>query len=174
MLHNQILSIVNPSVCDSEATRVRYLKRLEEGSFTRDENSKTHFCAYFLPYNKKNKKVFLIHHKKSGFWLSPGGHIDKGEGLLDTLNREIDEELGVKGFFKELPAPFLLTITPIENMTQPCKAHFDIWYLVDTDGDNFNVSAEEFHDAKWMSIEDAMKIVTDPANIKALKILGDK
>src|SRR5665213_1066199 len=142
MLHDQILTIVDPSICDSEETRVSYLKRLEEGAFTRDENPKTHFCAYFLPYNEKSRKVFMIHHKKSGLWLSPGGHIDKGEGLLETLNREINEELGVKSFFKELPPPFLLTITPIENTTQPCKTHFDIWYLVKTDGSKFNFSAE--------------------------------
>lgn len=66
MLHDEILRIVEPSICDSEVTRASYLKRLEEGAFTRDENPRTHFCAYFLPYNRKNKKVFMIHHKKSG------------------------------------------------------------------------------------------------------------
>jgi 8-oxo-dGTP pyrophosphatase MutT (NUDIX family) len=174
MLHDQILNIVDSSTCDSESTRISYLKRLEEGAFTRDENPKTHFCAYFLPYDNKTKKVFMIHHKKSGLWLSPGGHIDKGERLLTTLNREINEELGVKNFFKQLPSPFLLTITPIENKTQPCKAHYDIWFLVKTDGHDFKVGTEEFHDAKWMTIKEAKEIVTDPANIKALEILGDK
>lgn len=174
MLHDQILKIVSPSICDSESTRISYLERLEEGAFTRDGNPKSHFCAYFLPYNKKNKKVFIIHHKKSGFWLSPGGHIDQGEGLLKALNREINEELGVKRFFKKLPSPFLLTITPIENTTQPCKTHFDIWYLVDIDGSDFNVDPKEFYDAKWMTINEAGKIVTDLANRKALEILGEK
>ena len=170
-LREQIAKIIEPSICDSENTRVNFLKRLEEGNFTRDENLQTHYCAYFLPYNQKDKKVFIVHHKKSGLWLSPGGHIDKGEGLLETLNREINEELGVKNFFQEPQSPFLLTITPIENKVQPCKVHYDIWYLVPTDGSNFNVDPKEFHETRWLTIDEAEKIVTDVPNRKALETI---
>jgi len=113
----------------------------------------------------------MVHHKKSGLWLSPGGHIDKGETVVEALNREIDEELGVKDFYDIDPTPFLLTITPIENQSQPCKKHYDIWYLVETDGSNFNINPTEFHDTKWLTIDEARKIVTEPQNIKALNIL---
>jgi len=172
MLKEQITKIIDLSICDSKNTRMNFLKRLEEGNFTRDENPQTHFCVYFLHYNPKNKRVFIVHHKKSGLWLSPGGHINKDEELLETLNREIDEELGVKDFFKETPSPFLLTITPIENKVQPCKIHYDIWYLVLTDGANFNIDSKEFHDAKWLMIDEAEKIITDQPNRKALGIIS--
>ncbi|MFH1894468.1 MAG: NUDIX domain-containing protein [Patescibacteria group bacterium] len=171
MLYDQISKIIDMSICDSKRTYKNFLKRLGESSFTRDENPQTHFCAYFLPYNVESNKVFIVHHKKSDLWLSPGGHIDNGEGLLDALNREIYEELGVKQFFQKAPSPFLLTITPIENKGQPCKTHFDIWYLVNTDGANFNVDPEEFHDTKWLTIDEAEKIVTDQPNRKALEIV---
>jgi len=174
MLKEEIQKIIDPSICDSENTHINFLKRLEEGNFTRDENPQTHYCAYFLPYNQKGKKVFIVHHKKSGLWLSTGGHIDKGEGLLETLNREINEELGVKNFFQESQSPFLLTITPIENKVQPCKVHYDIWYLVFTDGSNFNVDPKEFHETRWLTIEEAEKIVTDAPNRKALETIKKK
>jgi len=45
---------------------------------------------------------------------------------MQTVNREIEEELGVKEKIKEEIKPFLLTITPIENRLQPCKEHLDI------------------------------------------------
>lgn len=174
MLHDQIAKIIESSICDSESTRVNFIKRLQEGAFTRDENPQSHFCAYFLPYNQKDKRVFIVHHKKSGLWLSPGGHIDKGEGLLETLNREINEELGVKNFFQEAQSSFLLTITPIENKVQSCKVHYDIWYLVLTDGANFNVDSKEFHDTKWLTIDEAEKIVTDAPNRKVLETIRKK
>ncbi|NQV88608.1 MAG: NUDIX domain-containing protein [Parcubacteria group bacterium] len=166
-----VSKVLDSSICDSFETFNDYKQRITEGSPTRDENPKSHFCAYFLPYNSQNKKVFFIHHKKSGLWLSPGGHVDKGEILLEALNREIYEELGVKNLFKEEQSPFLLTITPIENKVQPCKVHYDVWFLVHTDGGNFNVDPVEFHDAKWLTIEEARKIVTDQANLKALEII---
>lgn len=169
-----VSKIINCSICDSKEICNAFKARLGEGLPTRDENTKTHFCVYFLPFNPKNKKVFIVHHKKSGLWLSPGGHVDKGETILEALNQEIDEELGVKNFFKETPPPFLLTITPIENPIQPCKVHYDVWCLVLTDGGNFNVDPREFHNTKWLAIEEAGKIVTDSANIKALEIIGNK
>ena len=163
--------MIDRVTCDCEETRVKFLERLEERAFTRDENSATHFCAYFPPYNPKDKKVFIVHHKKSGLWIFPGGHIDKGEGLLQTLNREIHEELGVQNFFKKEPEPFLLTITPIDNPKQICKAHYDIWCLVETDGADFAIDPTEFHTTQWMTIAEAEKIVTDRANKKVLEFL---
>ncbi len=171
MLAKEIIRLVDHSAFDSENTRKLYLKRLKEGRLTRDENAESHFCTYFLPYNPDNKKVFIVHHKKSGLWLSPGGHIDKGEMLLQTLNREISEELGVNGFFKEIPEPFLLSLTPILRDSRACKEHYDLWYIVKTDGKDFKVDFTEFFDAKWMTVEEARKIVIEPANLKALEII---
>jgi len=108
-----------------------------------------------------------VHHKKSGLWLSPGGHIDGGETLLQALNREIDEELGIKDFFAEA-RPFLLTITLIKNVILPCKEHYDVWFLLPTDGRNFNIDPTEFHETRWLAIDEARKLVTDAANVEAL------
>jgi len=68
--------------------------------------------------------------------------------------------------------PFLLTITPIENKVQPCKAHYDVWYLFHTNGSNFNnIDLTEFYDTKWLTIKDAKKIVTDQCNLSALEFV---
>lgn len=167
-LSNDVRSIAIPSI----ATQVvigRYLKRLERGDLTRDEDPASHYCAYFLPYNEKTKNVLIIHHKKSGLWLSPGGHIDKDERLLEALKREVFEELGVKDIVDETFKPFLLTITPVNKTPHLCKEHFDIWFRIPTSEENLNIDFQEFHDAKWLTPEEAGKIVTDGPNLEALE-----
>lgn len=166
-LNDQIKAIIHPSIC-SDDVRSYWLKRLEEGGLTRDEQPVSHFCCYFLPYNPKTKEVFIIHHKKSGLWLAPGGHIDKGESLIQALNREIKEELGLIDMAKEEMKPFLLTISPINNPVHSCKEHLDIWYRFQTDGFEFNINPREFHETKWLSINEARKLITDPPNLQAL------
>ncbi len=169
MPQQEISEILDGSLCDSETTFRAFQERLKEDTYTRDENPKSHFCVFFLPYDPKNKKVFLVHHKKSGFWIAPGGHIDTGESVVQAVNRETREELGVENAFADSSKPFLFTICPIENTVQACKIHFDIWYLLKTDGSDFNIDPAEFLDAKWMTIEEARKIVTVPENLKALE-----
>lgn len=168
---DSILKVLRISLCESKDTYDAFKERIKGGAFSRDEDPQSHFCVYFLPYNFQNKKVFIAHHKKSGLWLSPGGHVDKEEVLSEALNREIGEELGIKNFFKEKPSPFLLTVTLISNQVALCKTHYDVWYLVPTDGSNFNIDPAEFYDTKWLTIEEARKKVIDKANIKALEII---
>lgn len=62
---NSIQKILKPCICNCEEILNLFQKRLNQGKLTRDENPETHFCVYFLPYNPQNKKVFLVHHKKS-------------------------------------------------------------------------------------------------------------
>ncbi len=166
-LYEEIKAVIDPKLCNEQIANY-WLERLEKRDLTRDDGNVSHFCCYFLPYNSATKQVFIVYHKKSGLWLSPGGHIDKDESLMQTLNREIGEELGVKENIKEDIRPFLLTITPIENRVKPCKEHLDIWYRFPADGSEFNVDPKEFYTTRWVSIEQARQLITDPPNLEAL------
>ncbi len=166
-----ISAIITPSLCGNEKVYNEYIERLKEGLLTRDENPGSHFGAYFLPYNPRTKEVFLVHHKKAGMWISPGGHIDEGEAVFTALNREISEELGIKNFFKDIPTPFLMTITPIHNAVQACRKHYDVWYLMTTDGSDFKIDKEEFLNTKWLTLAEAKNLTKDVANSKAIEIL---
>lgn len=164
----KIKEIIDPSLCSPPEIIGKFLTRVGDGRLTRDEEPASHFCVYFLPYDSKTGKVFIVHHKKSGLWLSPGGHIDKGEIPLEALRREIKEELGFDFVSPRGFKPFLLTITPIDNAVQPCRMHYDLWYGIPADGSNFKIDLKEFHDTKWLTLEEARQFVTDPPNLQAL------
>jgi len=163
-------ALVRSKALNTQVAR-EYEERITKGKLTKDENPVSHFCAYFLPYNPTTKQVLFGDHKKSGKWLSPGGHIDRGESLLETLNREIHEELGVGSFFEKRPMPFLLTITPIDRDPRKCRMHFDVWHLMETDGKDFNIDMTEYHEVKWLPISHAKETTTDAANQAALDFL---
>lgn len=141
----------------------RFLERIEEGELTKEENSKSHFCAYFAAYDSRAMQVFIGHHKKSGLWLFNGGHIDGDETIKESLIREIGEEWGLDGNKFEINPPTFFTITEIDNPTkQPCNFHFDLWCFLAINKNNFKPSdvnlLEEFHEYGWKNLSEARKL----------------
>lgn len=43
-----------------------------------------------------NAEGNLLLVKADGYWDLPGGNVEQGEGLLEALKRELEEELGLK------------------------------------------------------------------------------
>ena len=154
-----------------------YRHRLKEGLFSRDDNKQSHFCVYFAAYDPKAEKVYLGHHKKSGFWLFTGGHIDRGETPTETVIREIWEEWGQRISSGAVGKPVLLTITEIiDNPRVLCKRHFDIWYLFGVELKKFKVDfdklAKEFYQNRWVSLAAAQKLVVDDSTRQMLNYLN--
>ncbi|KKR33371.1 MAG: hypothetical protein UT63_C0018G0011 [Candidatus Gottesmanbacteria bacterium GW2011_GWC2_39_8] len=183
-MKNQIRELIKQKLYFDKEISERYTKRLKEGKLIREENPESHFCVFFLPYNPKTEKVFFVHHKKAGLWISPGGHIDRGEGIKDAVIRELKEELGLSLALKNIHNPFLLTICDIEErdksiadkVTRPldfvgrsCKTHFDIWHLIEIGKEKFEVDKKEFYDTGWFGIEEALNLLTDENNRMALR-----
>lgn len=167
-LRQELHDLITTGSFDPETVN-RFLARISEGRLVRTENPVSHLSTYFLPYNSANQTVLLVAHKKSGLWLAPGGHIEPDESLLQTVNREIQEELGVSDFFPERPLPFLLTIVDIpENQKRACRRHYDVWFLMPTDGSNFKIDPSEFHDTRWVTKATALELLVDETNIAAI------
>jgi 8-oxo-dGTP pyrophosphatase MutT (NUDIX family) len=149
-----------------------FAMRVIEGLLTRDENPVSHSCVYFAGYDKESKKVFIGHHKKSGLWLFNGGHIDKGETPEEAVEREIDEEWGVKVSEESIGVPKLLTIAPINNPNKACRTHFDIWYFISLSENEFNPNQTlletEFYETGWKTFDEARELMSESANLLAI------
>lgn len=174
-LNNELQELIRSKEFDPEVTE-KFLQRIPEGHLTRDENSYTHVCVYFAAFDPNKQDVFVGHHIKSGLWLFNGGHIDKGENLSGALEREIGEEWGLKIPLENIGRPLLLTITEIPpNQKQICQTHYDIWYFVPSNRNevsfNKKLLAKEFFETRWMTIQDARSLITDPSTLKALVLL---
>lgn len=139
----------------------KFLNRIEQDEiYTRDEGNDSHFCSFFLPFNLETKKIFLGDHKKAGSWVPPGGHIDKGENPIQTVQREFREELRYE-LTNEKIELFDLSIKNIFRHNKvPCNIHFDLWHIVYVDLIDFDYDKREFYDAKWVSFDEAKELMT--------------
>ena len=152
-----------------------FLRRIRERKLTRDENPVTHFGVYFAGFDPAVREVFVGRHKKSDLWLFNGGHIDLGESLVQTLEREMEEEWGFVHPAAKTLEPCLLTITEITNDRQICRRHYDIWYFAPVDKTTFSPDeaklAKEFHQIKWATFAEARKAITDLNTLTAVDVL---
>lgn len=159
-----------------EETILAFKDNLKDSKLTRDENPENHFCAYFAAYDSKSKKLFIGHHIKSGLWLFNGGHIDKGETLRETVEREIGEEWGLDINSLNIGEPSFISTAEINNPTkQTCRLHLDIWHFINVNIDTFKPDplklAEEFHSVEWVGLDKARQIITDKGTLQALDFI---
>jgi 8-oxo-dGTP diphosphatase len=59
-------------------------------------NIKPEFCYTASGVLIIDQEVLLLKHKKLNTWLTPGGHLEKGEYLYQAAEREFLEETGLK------------------------------------------------------------------------------
>jgi 8-oxo-dGTP pyrophosphatase MutT (NUDIX family) len=140
---------------DEEQERLRraFLARLDEGpDGLRREGRPSHLTASAVVLDASRTSVLLVHHRRTGLWLQPGGHVEDGDATLAaTALREAVEETGVADLS-------LLDEQPVhlERHPAPCGAehHLDVRFaLVARDGAVPTVSAESL-DVAWYPLDD--------------------
>ena len=177
-LEQEIQNYISSNKIDTtDEIRLKVQERLNMGNLVRDENSESHFCAFFVAIDKDEDEIFIGLHKKSGLWLPNGGHIDTGETPLQTVEREIGEEWGDGVVdIRNIKDPELVTIQLIENSKQTCKIHFDIWFFIDVSKSKFhpdeNKLKKEYGENKWAGYEESKGLHTSTEVLEMLDYLS--
>ena len=109
-------------------------------------------------------QVVLVHHRKLGRWLQPGGHADGDPDIARVAMREATEETGlsVQLLRKNL---WDIDIHPIPARgDMPDHDHYDIRYLFQADSRQAPVVSSESTDVKWVHLDD-LHLFTDNQSI---------
>ena len=116
-----------------------------------------------------DKKVLLIKHKNGGHWDCPKGHMEIGETKSQTAIREVLEETGLE---IKIVSEKEYIVSYMPN-TQTKKTV--IFFEAEKVGGKLKKQESEVIDIKWVSLEDAINIITFEENKKAFKsFLKDK
>ena len=141
----------------AERSRVdRFRRLLDEGSraFSR-ERREGHLTASAWVLDPPRRRVLLVHHRKLGKWLQPGGHADGDPDLLRVARREVLEETSVETTAPEGPRLFDLDVHPIPlHGETPAHEHFDVRFLLVATASTEPVGNDETHEARWVPLED--------------------
>jgi 8-oxo-dGTP pyrophosphatase MutT (NUDIX family) len=123
-----------------------------------------HLVSYFLLVDRVGPQVLLVDHVKAGKWLPTGGHVEPGESAVDTVRREVREELGIRARF---PAwigerPLLLSVTETVGSWDERHTDVSLWFVLEGDRRQpLCPDAGEFHEVRWWSLEQVR--AEDPA-----------
>jgi 8-oxo-dGTP pyrophosphatase MutT (NUDIX family) len=117
-------------------------------------------------------RTLLLHHRKLGRWLQPGGHADPGEvsGEVVAL-REAREETGLCTLVLHPTAPRPLDVDVHlipARPREPAHEHLDLRYLVVTQGGELSRAAAEAADLRWFGWEELAPLDLDPGLRRAL------
>ncbi len=108
-----------------------------------------------LLHDGHGKFLFLKRVKSSswagGKWQLPGGKMEWGEEVMDTLNREIDEETGGK-----IIDPAFVGVYTVQMSAKGSDFHaVMLVYKGDYSGKSINMS-KDHDDYAWMRLEEAV------------------
>lgn len=149
--------------------KILHFLKTDNNCFSRT-NLKGHITAGALVIDKKGN-VLLNHHKILDKWLHFGGHSDNDSNSLNVAKREVMEESGivdVEDFGGKIFDVDVHTIPENLEKKEPEHYHYDIRFLfVVNDNTNFKIS-DESTDIKWLSIEQAKKLVTEKSMLRML------
>ena len=156
---------------DDLATMRRLVRELE-APFSA-EQAVAHFTGSAVVVDPDGTRVCLIHHRKLGRWLQPGGHVELGdESMAEAAVREAREETGLTARLHPIaPAPFDLDVHTIPAKgNAPAHLHLDVRFLlVAADPTQLVAQEAETLGARWFSFADALAAADEPAFRRMLR-----
>jgi 8-oxo-dGTP pyrophosphatase MutT (NUDIX family) len=118
------------------------------------ELKKGHLTGSAWVVNQAKTHVLLLHHRKLGKWLQPGGHADGDFNLRRVAEREVREETGVTALCSYCEDIFDLDIHEIpERGDEPAHLHYDIRFaFITAAGEEQLTSNHESNGVRWVEI----------------------
>jgi 8-oxo-dGTP pyrophosphatase MutT (NUDIX family) len=136
--------------------------------------SAAHFTGSAVVTDLPGERVCLVHHARLGRWLQPGGHPEEVDGgsLMATALREAKEETGCEvQLHPTAPRPFDIDVHQIPELPgSPAHLHLDLRFLaVASNPDQMKHDPSESAAARWLSWEDSLSMIEEPALRRMLK-----
>ena len=134
-----------------------------------------HFTASAFVLSPDRSELVLIHHKKLGIWVQPGGHVEPSDADLNqAARREVKEEVGLgelAPFDGDAAALFDVDIHLIPaRKGDPAHEHFDVRYAFVASTREL-VHSDEVLAQRWVKLAEVEGIGSDRSVLRAVEKL---
>jgi 8-oxo-dGTP pyrophosphatase MutT (NUDIX family) len=132
-----------------------------------------HLTGSAITVSADGSRVLLLHHRKLGLWLQPGGHGDPGETTGEEVAlREAFEETGIDGLELHASAPRPLDVDVHDipaRSDEPAHQHLDLRYLVVApERAKVAPALAELHELRWVPWDETEALSPDHGLRRAL------
>lgn len=126
------------------------------------------------------KRILLVHHRKLGRWLQPGGHADGQAAVEQVALREAIEESGIADLrlapLGPEPTPLDVDVHLIParfdaqgRQTEPEHEHHDIRFLVLAGHADAPQVSEESHAVAWFTPDEVRQLTQEESVLRMLR-----
>lgn len=154
MVHDDVLiPLAALPQSDERDAFIRFVSSGGDASLRR-EGGLEHVTASCFVFSPDLTQVLLCFHRKGGFWVQFGGHIESWDAsLAEAALREAREESGID----EL-APVSEGIVDLGRHELrgrfACSAHWDIGFAATADPGTAITVSDESEDVRWFPVDD--------------------
>ena len=128
-----------------------------------------HLTGSALVVDSEAAHFLLLHHRKIGRWLQPGGHADGDANLAAVALREATEETGIEGLRVAVPA-IDLDVHVIDSGDEPRHLHFDVRHLVVAPPGARVSGNHESHELRWVQPRDLEDYAPDESLRRLVRV----
>ncbi len=175
----QALERYQPADAREAGFRLRMLELTQaEAACARSLFQPGHFTASAFLLSPDREELLLIHHRKLGIWVQPGGHIDAEDADAEAAaRREVSEEVGLTELTPLTVgqnAIFDIDVHAIPAHKQElAHEHFDVRFAFVCSTRAFTRS-EEVADARWVPLAGLAELGTDESVLRAARKLQNQ
>ena len=126
---------------------IRMLLECSPRPFSREQFTPGHITCSGLVLAPDSRRILIVHHRRLGRWLLPGGHVEPSDSTIDAAAaREVLEETGVSVANGQLAGADVHGI-PAKGR-EPYHLHHDVLFSFRAEAEALTCS-DESHSVAW-------------------------